>query len=391
MTVTASTISGILKKAGFRRANRRGTSWSSGFEVGDFGRYVRVTYASVNSGEQLKTLKAMADLINGRPEKKYWAWVGPMAQGVETLVMRVEAYDETDPEQNEIRKGQAQEKLADDHPAAPAIADVKKALRTYSQYDAEFYHFGWLVGRLAEDSRLVRIQIVEAAHTTYETDRDQHIAQTLANYARVVRQAGFEFQIRDDEMSVIVAMPGEWDNALTVETVTAILRSAYAPYSTKTGGFVVRDYRKDNGALRVEYYNGIGSEQEAHDTVECYGRILVKAGYDGTVDFQDAWSLLVKLPEESVTQEATEVLEDDEQVRQALLTLRDLVEADSQFASTRRAGDHSIFVMAFSTRVEVFYSNGEYKTKGRFGKGDWRRFPVVNSELLDFIVAELNA
>jgi hypothetical protein len=309
MTVTASAISGILAKAGFKRANRRGTSWSSGFEAETFPSYVRIGYATVNSDQQLQTLKKMTEALNDRPDKKYWARVEPIVPGSTGLVVKVYAYDETDPQQNEERKAMTQEKLATDHPAAPAIADVKKALRTYSQYDADFYGFGYQVERLEEDTRLVRVRLVEAPYTTYEVDRDSQIDQTLANYARVVQEAGFEVQVRDEEMSVIVAMPGEWGPVEAPETVEEAV-----------------------------------------------------------------------LPEES-----------PEQVRTALLALREAVEYDSQHVSTRRSSDHSVFVMAFGNRVEVFYSNGEYKSKGRLGKGDWRRFSMLDSALLDYIVYELNA
>jgi hypothetical protein len=389
MTVTASAISGILKKAGFKRASTRGTSWSSGFAVKDFGGSVRVEYTAVNTDQAIQTLKQMADLINGRQDNKYFAAHVPGEYG---HYLKVTAYDETDPEQNEVRKAEAQEKLAADHPAAPAIADVKRALRTYSQYDTDFYGFGYQVERLEEDTRLVRIRLVEAPGTTYEADRDSQIAQTLANYARVVRKAGFEFQVRDEEMSVIVGTAGEWDNILTEETVSTVMRSAHTPWTKDSGGFTVRTYGKDGGAVRVQHYPfRTDDEKTAYATVERYGRTLERAGYETALDPSDDWAFLVTVAAPPQPQEPAQAPESAQQVREALLTLRELVEADSQFASTRRASDHSVFVMAFNARVEVFYSNGEYKTKGRFGKGDWQRFPAVNSELLDFIVKELNA
>lgn len=395
MTIAASAISGILKRAGFKKAATRTDSWSSGFSVEGFERFVRVWFTDKDSKVADDKLAEIAELINNRVQKKYFAKVIGIGDN-SAHVVEIVAYDETDPEQNEARKAEAQETLAAEHPAAPVIADVKKALRTYSQYDADLYgvgyqveRLGYQVERLEEDTRLVRVRYIETAYTTYETDRDQQIGQTLANYARVLRQAGFEFQVRDDEMSVIVAMPGEWDNVLTVETVETILRSTYPTYSTQGGGFVVRNDPKDNGALRVEYYNGIGNEQEAHDTVERYGRTLIRSRYDVTVDFQDAWSLLVKLPEKSALPEAAEVREDEEQVRQALLTLRDLAEADGLMYSTRSGGPDSLYIFAVNLNVLVFFSGGEYKTRGRHGRHELRRFPAVNSELLDFIRAEL--
>jgi len=241
MTVTASAISGILKKAGFKRASARGISWSSGFVVKDFGGHVRVEYTAVNTDQALQTLKQMADRINSREGKKYFAQVRPLAENSSTTVLKVTAYDETDPEQNRIRNAEAQEKLAVEHPGAPEIADIRKALRRYSKYDADLYGFGYQVERLEEDRRLVRVSYVETTHTTYETDRDDQIAKTLANYARVVHEAGFEFQVRDDEMSIIVAQRGEWPNALADETVSTVLHSAHTPWSADGGGFVVFD------------------------------------------------------------------------------------------------------------------------------------------------------
>lgn len=301
MTVTASAISGILKKAGFERANTRGTSWSSGFAVRDYGGSVRVEYTAVNTDQAIQTLKQMADLINGRQDKKYFAAHVPGEYG---HYLKVTVYDETDPEQNEVRKADAQEKLAAEHPAAPAVADVKKALRYYSQYDADFYGFGYKVERLEEDTRLVRIRLVEAPYTTYEADRDTQIAQTLANYARVLKEAGFEFQVRDEEMSVIVGTAGEWGNALTDETVSTVLRSAHTPWTKDSGGYMVRVYSKDNGAVRVQHYPSRTDDETAYATVKRYRSILEKAGYEVVEDPSDDWALLVTVAAPPQPQEA---------------------------------------------------------------------------------------
>lgn len=398
MTVTASAISAILARAGIKRMNRRGTSWSSGFEAETFPDYVRVGYSAANSDQQLQTLKRIAEVLNGRESKKYFARVEPIVPGSEGLVVKVYAYDETDPEQNEERKAMAQEKLAEQAPeVAPSVADIKRALRTYSQYDADFYGSGYKVERLEEDTRLVRIRLVEAKYTTYEGDRDDHIAQTLANYARVVHEAGFEFQVRDDEMSVIVGTAGEWNNGMEADTVSTLLRSYYAQTGEKNGhsGFAVRDYQhKDMGKLRVQYYPDAEhrkDEQHAQWMVERYGLLLTKLGYGATVAYDDTWALLVspaalKAPEEPQ--------ESPEKVRTALLALREAVEHESQFISTRRAGDHSILVMAITLGMEVSYRNGVYMatSSGRnsHNKGtEVRTFPAVNSELLDFIRDEL--
>lgn len=390
MTVTASAISNLLARAGIKRMNRRGTSWSAGFEAETFPNFVRVGYAAVNSDQQLQTLKRIAEILNGRPDKKYWAQIEPIVEGSEGLVVKVYAYDETDPQQNEVRKAQAQEKLAADHPAAPSIADVKKALRTYSQYDFDFYGFGYQVERLEEDTRLVRIRLVESPGTTYEVDRDSQIAQTLACYARVVRKAGFEFQVRDEEMSVIVGTAGEWDNALTEETVSTVMRSAHTPWTKDSGGYTVCVYGKDGGAVRVQHYPfRTDDEKTAYATVERYGRTLDRAGYETALDPSDDWAFLVTVAAPPQPQEPAQAPESAQQVREALLALRELVEADEPLYSTRSGGPDSIYIFAVNLNVLVSYSNGEYKTRGRDGRHELRRFPAVNSELLDFIRREL--
>lgn len=402
MTVTAAAISGILNRAGFKRA-ASGTHWSAGFETSTFPDHVLVTYAAVNSDQKLAKLQAMAKLINGRPSKKYWAYVEAMGKYDNHLVMRVEAYDESSPKQNEARKGTALEVLADEHPAAPAIADVKKALRRYSQYDADFCSSGYKVERLEEDTRLVRIRLVETPYTTYEGDRDTHIAKTLANYARVVFEDGFEFQVREDEMSVIVAMPGEWDNALAVETVDTVLRAHHTPCSQEGGttGYIVSSNRSADGALRVQHYPFTDDDDKvAYATVARYAKTLAKAGYTAVEAPDDDWALLVTVAPPAKPQEPEElptgVEETPEEVRQALLKLREAVEWDLAH-TTRRAGDHSIFILSNPygggevRRLEVFYSDGEYRTKGYLGRGDWFRFPEAGKDLRDFIRNELRA
>lgn len=389
MTVTASAISAILNRAGLRKANKKG--WSVGFYVTQSGSSVTVWYQDRASTRP--TLERIVEIINSREDRKYFASITVVDHST-TLIVDVAAYDETNPQQNEERKAIAQEKLAADHPAAPSIADVKKALRTYSQYDVDFHSgSGYKVERLEEDSRLVRVRFVETSYTAYgkkdtAEERDAIIAQTLANYARVVHQAGFEFQVRDDEMSVIVAMPGEWNSALNLDTVGTILRSSHTPWTEGSGGFTVGGYV--DGAMRVQHHPFRTDDDETgYATVARYRKTLNKAGYDTVEDPSDDWALLVTVAAPPQPQEAPVAEESPEQVRAALLALREAVEGDEMLYSTRRAGDHSIFVMAIDMRVEVFYSNGEYKTKGRFGGYAWQRFSKIDSKLLGLIRSEL--
>jgi hypothetical protein len=391
MTVTAAAISGILKRAGYKRANARGTSWSSGFTVQDFGSCVRINYSTVNRDQTLQWYTEIVELLNIREDKKYWA---SLYNTEHLAYVEVYAYDETDPAQNEARKAEAQEKLAADHPAAPAIADVKKALRNYSQYDADVYSTGYKVERLEEDTRLVRVRLVESSCATYEVSRDVQIAQTLANYARVLVAAGFEIKVLAEEMSVIVAMAGEWTNTLSVETVETVLGSIYTVYSGKTGGFVVRDYARDNGALRVEHYEGIGKgEQHMQDVVQRYANLLMKTGYDVVVDYQDEWAVLVRLSAtpDQVVEESPAEQESDEVIARALYELRIVMEGHLAVV-TRKAGPWSIFVFNANRdcmRLEVSYFDGQYRTKGYQSRGEYRYFRTLTREFQEFVWAEL--
>jgi len=383
MTIAASAISGIINRAGFKKADTRTDAWSRGFSVEGFANFVRVWFADKDTNVADEKLAEIAALINNRPDKKYFAKVINIGDN-SVRVVEVVAYDATDPDQNEARKAEAQEKLAADHPAAPAIADVKKALRRYSQYDADFYDSGYKVERWEEDSRLVRVRLVEGPYAAYpEISRDAWIDQTLQNYARMIHEAGFEFRIFADEMSVLVATVGEWNNRLTPETVGVLLRARFATS-------LIRSYTRGTDVLRVEYYAPTdGQEAQMHHVLDRYARYLMEYGYEVTLEPEHPWTFVVKLPAAPMGPEVADDGDDPQKVREALLALREAVEDDSLLYTTRRAGPWSIFVMRDGRRLEVAYGNGEYRSQGYMGRGRTFRFSTADKSLLNFIRSEL--
>lgn len=207
-SISAPAISRILKAANFRKALTGRRQWSTGFSVVGYGGMVRVDYTDVTSDKAFITIGEMADAINGREDKKYFAKVhdGKLGRYVE-VVLR----DETDPEQNAQRKAEALEKLAEQSPYAPNLADVTAALRTYDTYGyAEGMHSGWIAERDHEDSRLVRVTYRDMPWTTYKGDRDTQVLQTLLNYVRVLEKVGFSTKLIEDEWAVLVGTEGEF-------------------------------------------------------------------------------------------------------------------------------------------------------------------------------------
>lgn len=295
---SAPIISRILKQAGVKKAITRGNSWSSGFEVTDFGRYVRITYSTVNAEQEHKFLAQIDELINNRPGEKYFAQVVPITEGSTSLVVKVYAYDGADPEQNEVRRAAALEKLAVEHSAAPEIKDVRAALLRYGYEFVPDSSAGFHIERKSDDTRLVRVTYRETSFTTYEGDKEQMVLATVENW----------------------------------------------------------------------------------------GNVLVKAGFDVMVDYDDDWSLIVGMPGEF-----TPVDDSPEKVAEALAVLREAVERDSFEHMTRWVGPYALFVFnqGSGRRLEVAYINGVYLTKGWLSSGESHRFLKVDNQLLDFIRTEL--
>jgi hypothetical protein len=400
MTIAASAISGIINRAGFKKAATRTDSWSSGFSVEGFDRFVRVWFADKDGKVADEKLHEITTLINERPGKKYSAKVieiGDNSAHVVEIgdnsahVVEIVAYDDADPDQNAARKAHDMEKLAEKLPTAPTLRAVRQAILTYSSFEYQPNRAsGFVVERDHNDNRLVRVSYCETPFATYGGDREALIDQTLASYARVIHQGGFEFKVVADEMSVLVGMPGEWDNRLEPETVGTLLRSGFPTYAAEHDNHAIRSYTKGNDSLRVEYYAPVGEdEQKTHDRMERYGRYLVGLGYEAVIDYRDEWSLIVKLPEETGEEETADDGDDPERVREALLVLREAVEDDSLLYTTRRAGPWSVFIMRGGRRLEIAYGNGEYRSRGYQGRGRTFRFTKVDTAFLTFIRCQL--
>lgn len=221
---SAATISRLLKAAGFRRALKNTTSWSSGFDVQGFHTHARVTYASVNRGAEVMILTEMRDSINSRDDKKYWAKIQEDRFGNH---LWVERWDEADPEQNETRKALLREKLAEESPYGVTIAEVRKALHKAGGFfefvDGKEKGAGFCVSaEPAPNDRLVRVTYRDHPHTAYafvEGGRDRYMREKVQQYAEKLAEAGYSVQIdyADGEDSVLVGQAGEFQAELSQE------------------------------------------------------------------------------------------------------------------------------------------------------------------------------
>lgn len=333
-SISAAAISRILKSAGIKKAFP-GKGWSTGFTTEGCGPDEVLVWFDDAINPIEESLEQIVKVINAREDHKYFARVINYRES-NTRVVSVVAHDGTDPQQNDDRKVEALEELAAEHPAAPQIKDVRAALLKYSHYAFVPDHSaGYLIERYEDDTRLVRVAWRETSFTTYGGDKEKLIASTLANYHRVLVESGFEVKpADDDEWSLLVAMPGEWDNKLTPETVTTVLRSHY-PDDAENGaadlevsdyrksGFKVRTYRRDNGALRVEYYASIHESASASTArLVSYARILERTGYSAQIHSADEHALVVRLATPQDAEQAPAQPETAGDVLEALETLR---------------------------------------------------------------------
>src|SRR5687768_13360419 len=98
--ISAAALSRILKNAGIKKANA--TGWSTGFTVTGYGPVVEIHYQVTDREVEKATLKEIADTINGRKDRKYFAKI--TKNEYDMNLVRVIARVEDDPEQAETPK-----------------------------------------------------------------------------------------------------------------------------------------------------------------------------------------------------------------------------------------------------------------------------------------------
>ncbi len=269
--VSAAAISGILKKAGFKRALVRNQLWFSGFEVQQNADSVSVCYNTSDSDDEaIERIRKIADTINNRPGQKYFAQ--PDAEKPH-YICYVYAYDATDPEQNEARRATELEKLAAEHPAAPEIKDVRRALLSYGSEFVPDGVSGFHIERKSDDTRLVRVTWRETSSTTYgqnntPAEKESIIYDTLENYGLRLLDAGFAvLEDYDNDWSLIVGMPGEFtpvdDSPEAVTEALAVLRDKVEAdnvehMTRRVGPYALFVFNQDSARrLEVAYVNGV--------------------------------------------------------------------------------------------------------------------------------------
>lgn len=243
--ISASAISRILSSTSLRKAPASNT-WGKGFLVVGYGPVVRVYFQDTDEDTQRRSLDYIAEVINGRVDRKY---VAAKTQDPETKSHYVQVQART----KEDDAPEAKERMAEASPHAVTIAEVKKAIAIgrYEYTEApQLAGAGYVVER-AEFPRdnLVRVSYKDHPHTSYALvtgGREAYAVSTVERYATDLVQAGYSTWIEyqeNDGWSVLVGAPGHFPNQDSpdeVKKALAELREAVEAddlaYMTRKGG-----------------------------------------------------------------------------------------------------------------------------------------------------------
>jgi hypothetical protein len=269
--------------------------------------------------------------------------------------------------------------------SAPAISriissntSIKKARST--GWSTGFYVVGLgsrvEVGYQDTDTVAVKNSLKYIADTINGRDDKKYAAeieQTENGSPMVVVTLRSEDEIKEECMEQAAE---ESPFAVTKREVNKVLEGPCYPYSEGAAGYVIERAEAPNDRLvRVTYkdhpHTGYalvegGREQYVKDSVKLYADKLRAAGFSVAVE-GDYESVLVGQPGEFPSED------DPQEVKEALNALREAVEASDTAFLTRRAGDHSLFVVyqdlykGETRRLEVFWRSGAYASYGRFG------------------------
>jgi hypothetical protein len=233
--ISAPAISRIISSnTNIRRA--QGTGWSEGFTVVGYGTVVEVSYMDTNIGWQEQMLNRIADLINGREDRKYEAVKEQYEQGGSYVKVTVRRETEED----------RMEKAAEESPYAVTKAEVNKVLAGPC-YPYDVQSAGYVIEReTGLNDRLVRVTYRDHSHTSYTTvegGREAHVKNAVKHYAHRLRAAGFSVKVEGDYEYVVVGQPGEFpseDDPQDVKDALNALREAVeaadTAYMTRKAG-----------------------------------------------------------------------------------------------------------------------------------------------------------
>lgn len=160
--------------------------------------------------------------------------------------------------------------------------------------------------------------------------------------------------------------------------VYRLLAPQHYAWTDSAAGFLVQS--EGSRCVRVSYadhpYTSYalvigGQEAYAKQAVENYATLLTAAGYSVRIDHTEegGWSALVGPSGEFGHEDSPE------DVKDALIALREAVEDEGLSYMTRKAGDQSLFIYYLVPfrdkvrRLEVSWGQGEYRSGGRFPNG----------------------
>lgn len=190
---------------------------------------------------------------------------------------------------------------------------------------------------------------------------------------------------------------------VTLAEVRKVLAPGRFEYSANGAGYeVTREAAPNDRLVRVTFRDHShtnyapetgGRGAYSRNAVKSYARSLIQAGYSVQIGFEDGedFVLVGQAGEFSKTPE-----QEAEEARGPLMALREVVEADSPFYTTRKAGNCSILVYSVLPGralrgVEVFWQDGSYGSYVSYGRFGEARSEFHNVDLaLRFIRSELD-
>jgi hypothetical protein len=289
--ISAAAISRIISSnSNVKKASTRNI-WSVGFIVTGYGPEVHVTYQDTDLGVVERNLDHIAELLNGREDRKYYA-VKMQAEN-DHLFLKVEIFIGQSPEDEAADV----EDMAAESEHAVTVAEVKAVLagRWFEYTEApQTAGAGYVVERLETPrAGLVRVSYKDHSHTSYALvtgGREAYALNAVERYTESFVQAGYSAWIDyedTDGWSVLVGPAGHFaqqDKPEDVKEALTALREAVEAddlsFMTRKAGptsifvYFLVPFKDQLRRVEVSWSNGSyssigrfgGSRSEFHNT-----------------------------------------------------------------------------------------------------------------------------
>ncbi len=225
-SISAAAISRIISaNTNIAKASTRNI-WSRGFVVTGYGPEVHVTFQDTDRGTAERNLDAIAELLNGREDRKYYAV--KMQDENDSIFVKVEIFTGQSADDNTDV-----EEMAAESEHAVTVAEVKRALsgRWFEYTEApQLAGAGYVVERLETPrAGAVRVSYKDHPHTSYALvigGRDAYAVDAVERYAASLTEAGYSTWIDyadTDGWSVLVGPAGHFAQQDSPEAVKGAL------------------------------------------------------------------------------------------------------------------------------------------------------------------------